>query len=99
MSAVQIHAAGRVATKGTGAGVARGCALARTGAGVYTLTLEVPLAAADGGVIVTPEVDNVAAIVTHTSDTVKTIETKALAAGQAATDSAFSFAVLKYDFS
>lgn len=94
----QIRAAGRVSNGATGAGAARGAVVARTGAGVYTITLDTPIPAGDCGVLVTVEGTNTAAKVAHTSDAVKTVSIVALAAGQAATDSEFSFAVLKYDF-
>lgn len=87
-----IQAMGRI----SGAGVqafAAGCLLARTGAGVYTLTLDEALDSAEGGVLVSFDGPAVAADQTvnieDTSDTVKTIT---VTAAGVATDAGF-FAV------
>ncbi len=82
---------------GTGAAtVARGCVTARTGAGVYTVTLDQALDAADGVCMATVRGANPVALqVVHTSDTVKTVNGLALAAGQAATDADFDFVAFR----
>lgn len=73
----------------------RGGVLTRTGAGVYPLTLEAALPAAEGIVLITPYLAGAANPtwyrVTDTTDLVKTIETFV---GAAATDVAFGFVVL-----
>lgn len=80
---------------GTGAAVvARGCVTARTGVGVYTVTLDRDCDAADcviqatlrGGAI------NGGILVTHTSDTVKTVNTSTAAA---AADRDFDISVFR----
>jgi hypothetical protein len=73
----------------------RGCVLARTGAGVYTATLDNPLNTVDGIILTSngrgaPGNTNIS--VTHTSDTVKTISDFVIAA---ATDEGFDFLALK----
>lgn len=73
-----------------------GFASARTGAGVYTLTLQEPVDATQCAILVSRRGAAAAAdetfSVAHTSDTVKTVT--CTAAG-VATDSSFDFAVLR----
>lgn len=92
-----IEASGSV-VGATGAAVnCRGAVPARTGAGVYTLTLDRPLNAGDGIVLITARggAPTTAFGVAHTSDSVKTVSSVALAAGQAATDANFDFLVVR----
>lgn len=75
----------------------RGGVVARTGAGVYTITLDQPMDATECAVIVTVGVGAAAATdvharVVHTSDTVKTVTLETLVAG-ADTDADFCWAV------
>jgi hypothetical protein len=93
-----IHASGSVAG-GTGARVSgQGAASARTGAGVYTLTMD-GIDAAECAIVAT--VRAAAGVgstidVVHTSDTVKTVHTFDVAAGaNVATDHDFDFVVLR----
>ena len=89
-----VHAAASVATDGTSV-VARNCTTARTGAGVDTITVP-DIDATECLVIATVRgATNVALQVVQTSDTVKTVNALALAAGQAATDAAFDVLVLR----
>lgn len=89
----QVWAAGKM----TGAGVLvfqRGCVLARTGAGVYTITLDKEIDAAECTILATPNVAGDAAIgVVDTSDAVKTLN--AFNTAGAATDTDFSFVILR----
>lgn len=90
-----IHAAASVVGADGTAVKARNCVTARTGAGVYTLTVP-DIDATDCIVLATPRgAANVQLKVVHTSDTVKTISSVALAAGQAATDSDFDIVIMK----
>lgn len=91
--ASQIVACGSVATDGSRVAGAGKFASARTGAGVYTVTLQ------EGGVDSTQCVVNLSLRTasgilrcTHTSDTVKTIEAFAVD-GTTATDKAFDFEI------
>jgi hypothetical protein len=87
----EVVAAGSVAANGTVV-FARGGTLARSGAGIYTITLDKELAAAESAILVTSRTTpDVAFSVTHTSNLVKTINgTKIGAAGDhAATDCPF----------
>lgn len=93
-----IHAAASV-TGATGAAVvARNCVTARTGAGVYTVTVP-DIDAADCIVLVT--IRGAAGVgstcqVVHTSDTVKTISTFDVAAGaNVAADHDFDIVIMK----
>jgi len=74
---------------------ARGCATARTGAGVYTVTLDQPVDANESILLpnTTDGTGDFAVQAEHTSDTVKTVRT--FTAGAAA-DHDFSLAVLKF---
>ena len=94
-----IQAAGKWNSTGAGTGsdlFAAGGRITTAGAGVYTLTLDQPLDANEGGVLVTPVGAAPAAdlswAVEDTSDTVKTIH--ATAAG-VATDSDFLWVAVK----
>jgi hypothetical protein len=87
-----IGAAGSVGTNGTAVWAA-GAVSARTGAGVYTLTLDAPADAADCSILVTPRTTaQIGCYVVHTSDTVKTVHALLVAV---ATDTAFDFAVIR----
>lgn len=74
-----------------------GAACARTGAGVYTLTLDEAADAAACAVQITPRGAGtpVVAQVVHTSDTVKTVNLFDSATGATPTDSDFDFLVLR----
>jgi len=79
----------------TGVGtVADGCATARTGAGVYTVTLDTPVAASDAIMLATLT-SGIAGMVTiaHTSASVKTVST--WSAAGAAADRDFDFAIFR----
>ncbi len=71
----------------------RGCALARTGVGTYTVTLDRDLDAADAAILVTPRggAGNSNSQVAHTSDTVKTVT---MFVGAVATDVGFDVFVI-----
>lgn len=92
-----IHAAATV-TGATGAAVkARNCVTARTGAGVYTVTVP-DIDATDCIVMVSMRSTGVGANaqVVHTSDIVKTINIFAVAAGaNVATDMDFDVVIMK----
>jgi hypothetical protein len=74
-----------------------GCLGARTGAGVYTVTLDEPSDSAACAILVTMRTGGIPCVaqVVHTSDTVKTINVFDSATGGVATDSAFDFLVLR----
>lgn len=82
---------------GTGvAAIQRGCAMARTGAGVYTMTLDREVDATECTIQVTPRQAAAAQYsVQHTSDTVKTISTFDAATGATPTDTTFDVLVIK----
>lgn len=82
---------------GTGvAAVQRGCAMARTGAGVYTCTLDKEVDATDSVCSVVPRQATAAQFsYEHTSDSVKTIRTFDAATGATPTDATFDFFVFK----
>lgn len=90
-----INAACGAVTGGTGVAIwAAGAATARTGAGVYPITLDQGCDSAESSVRVTPRKATFAsATVVHTSDTVKTVHT--FNAAGVATDSDFDFLVTK----
>lgn len=71
-----------------------GCALAKTGTGVYTCTLDQPADATECSAFATLRGASGIVRVTHTSDSVKTIETFAVD-GTTATDKAFDILVLR----
>jgi hypothetical protein len=86
-------AAGSVAADGT-AVVCRGAAPAKTGAGVYTLTLDEAIDALECVVHVTPRTTaDIVPSVVQTSDSVKTVNMRTVAAAPAAADCAFDFEV------
>lgn len=90
-----VLATGNVSSVGV-AGSCRGATPAKTGTGVYTLTLDQALDATEGLLVVTPVgLADVRIAIAHTSDTVKTISTFSGAVGTAA-DSAFSFVAVQY---
>jgi hypothetical protein len=68
--------------------------IARTGPGVYTLTLDSDLDATEGSVLIQSMTAGLISYVADTSDTVKTI-TFTAAAGGAATDAQFAWHVLR----
>jgi len=77
----------------------RGFVAATTGAGVYTLTLDQPVAADACSILLTrigavPVASDVTLTVVHTSDTVKTVH--ATVAG-VATNESFGFAILQFN--
>lgn len=91
-----LEAAASVVGATGAATVARGCVTARTGAGVYTITLDRALDASECLVACSVRgAANVALKVVHTDDLIKTVSSVALAAGQAATDSDFDFAIFR----
>jgi hypothetical protein len=82
---------------GTGvAAVQRGCAMARTGAGVYTCTLDKEVDATDSVCFAMPmQATPCQFSYQHTSDGVKTIRTFDAATGATPTDATFDFFVFK----
>lgn len=86
-----LHAAGRCST--TAQIWARGCVLAKSDTGIYTCTLDQGVDATECGILVQLETSGIAKY-THTSDTVKTIETFAVD-GTTATDKAFTVLVFR----
>ena len=72
----------------------KGCALARTGVGIYTVTLDRDLDAADAAINVTPRggAGNANPQVAHTSDTVKGVN---MFVAAVATDVGFDVMVWK----
>lgn len=97
LAAYECVAAGRFTTAGATSYVRGGVTIARTGAGVYTLTLsdQLQLDADEGQILITPETANIIAQVVHTSDTVKTVNTFLGSTG-AATDAACQFSIWKF---
>ena len=92
---IELIAAGSCGSNGT-AVVARGCAFARTGTGVYTVTLDKLLGAADALCFVTPRTTgDIAASLVHTTDTVKTVNMRSIIATPAAADCAFDVAIFR----
>lgn len=89
-----IAAAGSV-TGGTGVAVwSAGCATARTGKGIYTLTLDQGCDATQCAVLATVRGATLATLeVVQTSDTVKTLTARDIAAAVQDTD--FDFVILK----
>lgn len=88
-----VVAAGSVAADGSVV-VCRGAVPAKTGAGVYTLTLDEAIDAIECVVTVTPRTTpDIAPSVVQTSDTVKTVNMRTIAAGPVAADCAFDFKV------
>ena len=91
----EVVAAGSVAQNGT-AVITRGAAPARTGAGVYTLTLDRDIDAAECVVHVTPRTTpDIAPSVVQTSDTIKTVNMRTIAAAPAAADCEFDFVITR----
>jgi|SRR5271157_1643467 len=89
-----VVAAGSCHSDGS-ANVARGCAFGRSGAGIFTLTLDKPIAATDGIVLCTARsTASIAFNVVHTSTSVKTINTY-LGSTKAATDTDFDVIVAR----
>lgn len=91
-----IWACGRVATDGTTSGAgffARGCAVARTAAGIYTITLDRQLDASNCVFTFAQETAVLQCSVAHTSDIVKTVTWETNAGVD--TDCQFSFAVFR----
>lgn len=92
-----VWACGRVATDGTTSGAgffARGCVVARSAAGIYTITLDRQLDASNCVAVFTPETAAIGCVFAHTSDSVKTVTWETYAAG-ADTDCQFSFALYR----
>jgi hypothetical protein len=84
----QMIAAGYHVGTAAGANWGRGCVVARTGAGAYTVTLDQLVDATESCVLVQTGTIDTTTSVAHTSDTVKTIGTNVQGAGAgAATDS------------
>ena len=93
----ELVACGRAFTDGTTNGVgffARGCVVARSGAGIYTLTLDRALDADQSFSIVQGETADLDHSIVDTSDLIKTV-TFAVTPGGGAADSTFKFAIFK----
>lgn len=90
---MQAQAFGRVVGADGTTTALRGATVARTGAGVYTITLDRLLDRDEGMVVVTPEAADRMAAVVDTSDTVKTVTISSDAGADA--DSDFHFVVLR----
>jgi len=81
-------------TGGTGALAGGGGATpARTGAGVYTVTLSEAVPAADAIITLTAKTAALSLTVTHTSDTVKTVSALDTATALVATDCDFDIKI------
>jgi hypothetical protein len=90
-----IVAAGSVDAAGAAVSV-RGAAVATTGAGVYTITLDEQVDSTECAVLVTPRTTaDIAASVVQTSDTVKTVNMRTIAAAPGASNCAFDFLVVR----
>lgn len=88
----EVLAAGKVTAAGA-VTVARGCVPAKTAAGIYTLTLDQPVDAAESIVLVQPNTAALNVLVADTTDTVKTLTFETDAGVD--TDSDFTFLVMR----
>lgn len=97
----ELVASGRVAADGTttGAGFfSRGCVVALpggAGTGIYTITLDRAVDADQSTIRVQCETADHHLTVAHTTDLVKTVTSRTIAAAPAAADSIFEFSIWK----